>query len=187
MQLRLMQAQLWTVTSDGCTGCRQMYSSMPGESVLSHRAVAVGCVLLQAIRLTMCESIRRIMLLDKYSSVPSQAGADRFDSQVYLANRLENKINMSESKTRNYSGEHSRCRAFGFRVRRNTNGCSSLLRQKQTLAGTVSTAAHRAKRPACLPLCPLAAAACNALVQFSVQLHTRSDSHGSMGFTMCAA
>jgi hypothetical protein len=39
----------------------------------------------------------------------AQAGADGFDSKVYLANRLENKTNMSESKTRNYSGTHSKC------------------------------------------------------------------------------
>ncbi|WIA34179.1 hypothetical protein OEZ86_012537 [Tetradesmus obliquus] len=36
--------------------------------------------------------------------VTGKAGADGFDSRVYLANRLENKTNMSESKTRNYSG-----------------------------------------------------------------------------------
>jgi hypothetical protein len=36
----------------------------------------------------------------------AQAGADGFDSRVYLANRLENKTNMSESKTRNYAGGH---------------------------------------------------------------------------------
>jgi hypothetical protein len=88
----------------------------------------------------------------------AQAGADGFDSRVYLANRLENKTNMSESKTRNYSGGHCVCVTACVTSNAGTKPNSSSMYFRSTLARTCELLA------AMMWVCVAAVQLCEGLV-----------------------